>query len=307
MSVRIFLGRSWHRYIVVKRLEGLLKNLESGKRKYELENIIERYLISVYPSITPSESHILKMREEMKEKRISLTHLKKIEKILRSEVSPPLPTWSFEVEVRPKKVYFTFGPYFAKSITREMYEILGGVDWKVDIFRCLIDYHSLLPRGQQWMIPLEDYKRYVSEMVEGGTIIEAFASPFNSQILRLMWSYEESFDGRFCSIGEHDGAFGSLGNFFNLKAVPGATIVVNPPFVEEILLRAAVRSIKLSKGDISKIVFYGPYWKDSKYYKLLSASGFSERRLKKYKHYYEGLEGEKIWATFESVVFTLKK
>jgi hypothetical protein len=200
--------------------------------------------------------------------------------------------------VRPKKVYFTFGPYFAKSITRKMYDMLGGDRRATDIFRCLVDYYGFLPRGQQWMIPLEQYRRYVEE---AGNIIEAFASPFNSQLLKLGV-------GKFCSIGEHDGeCFGSLGSFFNLKAIPDdTTIIVNPPFVEEILLRAAIKCLDLIEKGVTKIIFYGPCWRDSRYYQMLSAVPAQVEHLKKLKHYFEGLEGEKIGATFESVIFTLK-
>ena len=142
------------------------------------------------------------------------------------------------------------------EIPIDRYNVLLKKSSESQIKLVSLAYMTLLPKSQQLSITLDEYKKYLDEY---GSFIEGFASPFNSQAVML--------NQKFCSIfPELDRPYGSICNFFDLD-VQGETIIINPPFVEDILLEAAKKCIKLSEKN--KVIFRGPNWKDAEFYLLL--------------------------------------
>jgi phosphorylated CTD-interacting factor 1 len=98
-----------------------------------------------------------------------------------------------------------------------------------------------------------------------GVGCEAFASPLNCRY------------GRFCSaFPDVDGAFGSLGSFFEFRPERGS-FEMNPPFVPETLLKAAEHANTLldaaekANGRLSFVVVI-PAWRDVKAWAALEGS-----------------------------------
>ena len=162
-------------------------------------------------------------------------------------------------------------------------------------------YMTLRPKSQQLAITRGEYEAYAG----GGVVLEAFASPFNSQVIMM-----ETRNNYFCSLFEkYDRPFGSLGNFFALtpaKIGKIDVIVINPPFVEDILFAAAKKAVALRRNHL-RIIFRGPCWKDAAFYKYLAAmESIVINIFKAGAHSYENcFTGEEFVAPFESVDFIL--
>lgn len=182
-----------------------------------------------------------------------------------------------------------------------------------------LKYEAMLPRGQHWAIPLEEYKQFNPD-------IEAFASPFNSQIILL------GTEGYYCSIIEEDILFGSIGDFFDQdftnEFFDGVRVVINPPFIELLLKESAkvaliinepipciskrntdsaLLNTDIPKRNTKEFVFYGPYWTDASFFRILE-SEFEYEVLEKGTYYYEDPNRNTIIeARFSSVRFYSEK
>jgi hypothetical protein len=117
-----------------------------------------------------------------------------------------------------------------------------------------------------------------------GVTTECFASPLNS------------FYGSYCSAyPDTDVFFGSFGSFFNYRPTSGS-FEVNPPFVEQVILKCAERIDTLlsdaQSEPLSFIVFI-PNWEDSLGLQRMVASSFMRHNmvLRKFEHsYVSGLQ-----------------
>ncbi len=117
-----------------------------------------------------------------------------------------------------------------------------------------------------------------------GVTTECFASPLNS------------FYGSYCSAYyDTDVFFGSFGSFFNYRPT-GGSFEVNPPFIEEIILKCAERIDTLLNDaqtePLSFIVFI-PNWEDSLGLQRMIASPFMRDNmvLREFEHsYVSGLQ-----------------
>lgn len=117
-----------------------------------------------------------------------------------------------------------------------------------------------------------------------GVTTECFASPLNS------------FYGSYCSAYyDTDVFFGSFGSFFNYRPTSGS-FEVNPPFVEQVILKCAERiDALLSEAQsepLSFIVFI-PNWEDSLGLQRMVASSFMRHNmvLREFEHsYVSGLQ-----------------
>jgi hypothetical protein len=117
-----------------------------------------------------------------------------------------------------------------------------------------------------------------------GVTTECFASPLNS------------FYGSYCSAyHDTDVFFGSFGSFFNYRPTSGS-FEVNPPFVEEVILKCAERIDTLLSealtAPLSFIVFI-PNWEDSAGLQRMIASPFMRHNmvLREFEHsYVSGLQ-----------------
>jgi len=293
-------SESYKRYCIVNSLEDLILK---HPNQYELHNILERFIITAYPNLT-SEDAETNMITQLKEKKLPITIYNEI---IESLKNPPCVTLPMLKVSTNEDVTFDYG-ILNFTMPKYRYNLLKKNGSDDEIVQCILEYASLMPSSQQWSIPLDEYKKFVLNAETD--IIEGFASPFNSQIMRLIDEFPNK-KLNFCSLSECDKQFGSLGNFFDQDFI-GKTIIVNPPFIENILESAAKKCLEtLDKGD-AKFIFYGPAWYDSPFYELLDSVetkqkyNVTKRNLMKFQYSYEDLLNDKtIKATFNSVVFEI--
>jgi len=163
-------------------------------------------------------------------------------------------------------------------------------------------YAALAPGGQQWGLP----RAHVQFLYDSfGVRNEAFASPLNSRLLGLP-------DARFCSLfPDTDGVFGSIGDFFavDMAALPG-NWVVNPPFVEALIERAARKCIAAveaarAAGGALTVFFVAPDWRDAEFHRLLKEAATASLRLTPGRYFYESPAGDRIPTRAASAYFAL--
>jgi len=292
---------AYKRYLTVLELENFTNTFEN-RNQYELHNILERYLLTAYPDLTSKKAskHMIK---QLKEKHLPVTIHDQVQEIISKDMVTKPQKASYKVI--GDKVLLTYGK-FKFTLPKYRFDILSKRGSLEEIILCALEVSSLMPASQQWGIPLSEYRKYVAE----GATIEGFASPFNSQIMRLTEEpCSSKSDLAFCSLSKSDTPFGSLGNFFD-QDFEGRTVIVNPPFIESLLKKAARKCISELEEHPCKFIFYGPNWADSPFYDILEKSKYkvSKTVLPKFKHNYEDLmRGKNIKATFNSVVFVLER
>jgi len=282
----------YQHYLSVKELEGIVNEYSNP---YELHNILERYLITSFPNLE-SEKASSQMVKELALKHLPATIHDRVLKIVRKEQK--LGSRKLSKKDNGDMVELQYGD-FTFQTPKYRFAILSKQGTLNDIIKSALVLASLMPSSQQWAIPLSEYKKYI----EQGATIEGFASPFNSQIMRIDPKLN------YCSLSEYDAPFGSLGNFFD-QDFDGKTVVVNTPFIETIQKRAAEKCISELESHACKFIFYGPDWNDADFYTMLDRSPYkiSKSILPKYKHDVEDLiKGEKIKAKFGAVVFILER
>jgi hypothetical protein len=164
-------------------------------------------------------------------------------------------------------------------------------------------YALLAPGGQQWGLP----QRHVDELyAEYGVRNEAFASPFNSRLVGKP-------DAQFCSLFlDTDAVFGSLGSFFALERLPPGNWVVNPPFIADLLDRAADKCIRhLDESADESLTFYFimPAWADCAAYTALHRSQYkrAELHLRPGRYAYEAPDGTAVHTRAASFYFALSR
>lgn len=84
--------------------------------------------------------------------------------------------------------------------------------------------------------------------------VEGFSSPLNSRFMGMK-------DMKIYSLFlDTDQPFGSLGSFFENDPPPNVNILVNPPYIDELLTRVAARIVSIvENGNNNDIIFIGPY------------------------------------------------
>lgn len=308
--------------------ENMLQVIRQGlttKLAYEAKNILERWLIGLSnipatsdPIFSPEKLKIQlpatqKMLSELKEKHISNPETR-VDSILK------LAQNYCNVKHYPKAPEVIFNNNnlsigtFTKDFTPERSNILVSrsrkfieanglnVDEKTLIGSMALRYGALMPGGQQWAIPLPIYK-YLTERY--GVTIEGFASPINSQIIRL--PNNDNF--RFCSLFlDTDEPFGSIGSFFD-QDFTNRNVFANPPYVPALMDRVAERIIEICEqmaktGNSVRFFITLPEWIDADFYIKLATTRFKvfERTLCNGQHYYENGD-EKIPARFNTQIF----
>jgi hypothetical protein len=150
-------------------------------------------------------------------------------------------------------------------------------------------YEGLIPGGQQWSIPLVTYRALV---IQVGVTLEAFASPLNSRLL-LLRSELSRDDLWYCSLFPEDTPFGSLGSYFRASYPPDAetAILVNPPFVERIIQRALLHTLKILAAAPNLLcIMVVPTWTDAQFYITLKKAAHTVIPLYGKHHFYEDNE-----------------
>lgn len=206
------------------------------------------------------------------------------------------------------------------KLGREKIAELSRYDSHHVVLPMILRYETMVSGGQQWSLPAAQYDYlYTNYDVR----FEGFASPLNSGL-------SGKKDAKFCSLFAEDDIFGSIGNFFDqtlyeeqdllsLKSVEAAiddvlhettedTInvayekkenakrhwVVNPPFVEDIMIRVVDKIIH----DLDYAADHGlevmalmimPTWTDFAGYKKMFRSKHlkSMHAMTSGNHYYE--------------------
>lgn len=181
---------------------------------------------------------------------------------------------------------------------RKLVELCG----EVAALRVAVRYAALGSGGQQWAVP-QAHADYLRE--HWGVRGEAFASPLNARFLGVKGA-------RFCSLfPDVDGPFGSVGSFFEADLGPaGFGWLVNPPFVEALLLRAALRVVEALEtlGALERTVFFvTPAWDDCEAVRVLRASRAlrAERRLRPPHYFFEDPQGGRVPTRVNTLYFAL--
>jgi len=246
-------------WVASKRIIRLMEDTALCK-----ENL-ERFMIAYHNKISPNNRIDDLLMDECNRKGIKCNKdtIALIRKVL-TEKKPARPPW-----------------YLLEKISTDRYEKLLSMASKERIFQCLLKYESIYPGGQQWSIPGSMYKKMVDDY---DLKLEAFASPFNSQLLM--------YGMNFCSLfPELDKPFGSIGNFFDISGLKG-TVCANPPFILDVIDAMIGKCFSdLEESNNLRYFLLLPNWTDASYHNELLNS--------KYLKYFTTLSGGKNSFSFK--------
>jgi glycogenin glucosyltransferase len=194
-----------------------------------------------------------------------------------------------------------YGAHFRADLTPRLARLveLGGCERAAAV---ALRYAVVVSTGQQWGLP-QAHIDYLYDRF--GVRREAFASPLNARLLGKP-------DARYCSVfPDTDAPFGSIGDFLSRppRDLDG-NWVVNPPFVEDLLARAArlvTDALLADEGRAQTFFFIIPAWTDSEAYAILRESPFlaAELRLEPGRYFYEDAAGRRIDTRAPSIYFAL--
>ena len=294
----------------------------------EVKNIIERWLVSmvntgatlpldysIYRSLSPDDKVNRQLRTELVDKQLAQpsavdTLLQRILSMVEATLSGRFAITNEEVVCedgaisytcriekqgeRASSRQFTFTHTVDEATRRLLKHGSCG-----SVVHVALRYAALLSGGQQWGIP-HAHVKYLYD--HANVRNEAFASPFNSRLLGMPGA-------SFCSLFlETDRIFGSIGDFFvlDLATAPAGNWVVDPPFVEDLLVRAARKCLSAVESGSATFYFIMPAWRDCEAYRLLHGSRFTLAEIALIPgHYYESPEGARIRTRAESVYFAI--
>lgn len=325
------LTQEFSRYCLVKDIfEDLLPPEASNKEKYELGAILERFLITlaqgshdvdpVLKEIYMGDPLMRKMREELNNKRIKIPWAtlermtKKINGWLKEMPKHRVvynigDDGTYECKSSECRHKFTYKlPSDRRKALLEVAKREENVDLLILVM--LLRYESLLPQGQQWSSPGE----FNDKLFKLGVDLEAFSSPKNSGLLMAWWRAGGK-PPKFCSLfPDTDSYFGSIGNFYSdevqSKIAKGAFggVVVNPPFVENIM-KSALEKIQEAIDSNTVFVVVLPSWKDSDAYRIAKENSLVKVELIPKSYYFvsHGDPPKKIVANFGSTVFVISR
>jgi hypothetical protein len=139
----------------------------------------------------------------------------------------------------------------------------GSADPIYDLIVCMLRYESIKQKTL-WSIPYVWYKElYNNYMLR----TECFVNPLNSQLLMLDYLYDSN-QSKFISLfPDIDMIFGSSGTFNQLDH--DGTVVMNPPYVSQLLEQAADKVEKLLATKQVLIFINLPSHYDASYYKKI--------------------------------------
>jgi hypothetical protein len=192
----------------------------------------------------------------------------------------------------------SYGSHFSVDVTARIATLIKmrGCDAAVAV---ALRYAVVVSAGQQWGLP-QQHVDYLYD--EFNVRNEAFASPLNARLLGK--------DGAaFCSVfPDTDAPFGAIGEFFAQDLNRGGNWVINPPFVESIMARAANVVVDSMHADHPVTVFFViPAWTDSEVYRILHGSQLriAELHLEGGTYFYEDPLGKRVRTRASSIYFAL--
>ena len=229
----------------------------NSDNNYELNNIIERYLISVHNNIPESYE---KMCSEL------------VEKNLYKYIDPKnlifdknIPNIKYDLKSLKKDKNFIYFEDFKYKITDRI-EYLIEISSLIDTCICCLKYTSLNSGSQQWGVPFNT----ADFLYNLNFINEGFASPINSRII-------EKNIYNFCSLFYNtDKIYGSIGSFFDVNFDNyNGNWSINPPMIEKLTEEMAIKIIdSLDKNENKTIFVSMANWRDSTAYQLLLNSKY---------------------------------
>lgn len=254
----------------------LLQGRRVGQRAtYELENIVERWLLSnasdtgdAFQSTSKNDdAFVQEWNQTLSKYRISEPSgqqlLTRMKMVLTSELLEPL---KHETKITNTSIFY--GRFHMDIHPDRLRILISLAKGPEPVLAMAMNYGALRPRGQHWGLSLATYV----EAVKQGLKVEGFASPLNSQIIMARDRLGLPQEPSFCSLfPETDAIFGSLGSFFELN-LEGIYATVNPPFILDIMNRAVDKCIKaIHENERCKFTLYLPSWKDAHFYQALDA------------------------------------
>ena len=290
---------------------------------YEIRSIFERFLISyvtrslessntMFSNVSITNVESKKAIEELVEKKI-LDNITAASHFFNVYVITPFNSF---IDTKQKEVKGT-AIVSVESIKFKDFEMFLSKDVmdklrlfnKRDVVTMCLRYATMISGGQQWSIPQVQYNYLYQEFKVRN---EGFASPLNSKLMGKPGA-------RFCSMFlDTDQVFGSIGNFFkvDLNNPPDRKSsfngwVINPPFIENILLNSANHCLDAAEfanaNNQGLFIFYiMPAWYDCEAYVAMNKSPHVVHKeiLRRKKYFYEN-NGKRITASFESAVFVI--
>lgn len=302
------------------QVKNMLDESQKGlnpKQKYEMKNILERWLLTLANDKREGEDAIFDKRK------LNLQYSatsKMLSEMKDKHIFSPNPRFNSIIQYAMHYLSFTSYPRsnlpiiidentvqinnYVRKLPPGKLQILLGLNNSLEVLGTMImRYACLLIGGQQWAVPLELYQFIVERY---GVTIEGFASPINSQILYINTSLN------YCSLFlDTDQPYGSLGDFFSVDFL-GKSVYVNPPYVFDIMNRVSQKVIQIcSNAGMSFVRFFitVPEWTDAQYYIELMSSSFLvfHHSFPKGRHYYVDTNHgfEKVPANFATHLFVL--
>lgn len=272
------------------------------KKEYEARNCLERWIMSrlnedaagvIYSTVrmpVVDDKFIQELIDKklVKDKKEGENVLLDINDTIKQSTSHQEKTAQLVPKCDAKKI--AFGSFGIPTIPR-MRKFIGTVSCR-DIVRAALRYKSLQEGGQHWGLTQEHADDLYNNF---GVRNEAFASPFNSR-------FAGKPNATFCSLFlDTDSPFGSIGDFFGVSSEKwqSGNWEVNPPFVEDVLLKAVDKVLEETKKAKEKRVnirafVLTPAWEDSKFFKKLTASPHvvHQEKLQKRRFTFEMSDGE---------------
>lgn len=276
-----------------------LKETQKGlsiKLKYEMKNILERWILSLcndkeekgdvifsLRKLNPEYPATKKMLQEINSKEIPKSK-EKYGYIIQS-VKRWLTTKIINITIKIQIVGDTIQiNEYDRTLPPGKLKILLDINPSLELLGTMImRYACLLIGGQQWALPKELHQ-YLVEQYD--VTIEGFASPVNSQIITI------SKDLNYCSLFvDTDAVYSSLGDFFNIN-FSGHSVYANPPYVDNIMNNVTDKIIEecsfVNKSSFVRFFITVPEWEDAIFYQKLQNSQFKvfEYSFSPGKHYY---------------------
>ena len=351
--------REYARWRHVKQWLGALQRRQcrSARDEYELQNVVERWLLSLcqvgcalFPGpasdgATEREETHAKCLAELLEKKLITTYeqprvLEDLRALAerRNEEDPGAHEQEHEPVLRAGVLtYRDFAYRLPAGQERFLQERPSEQEPERRVTRLAalaLRYETLLNRGQQWALPRRVYAHLFRRH---NFRFEAFASPLNTRIGALALQEEEEEEEAqeeaqtrrwgFCSLfaEELERPYGSLGSFFDVELgacsgrAPGDW-VVNPPFVEALMLRAVEKIVRHldaelalhARGDAGAspsvtFLILLPAWRNSEAHRLARSSVYARALAELAPHSYtlEQPDGRALTAPFACTLFLL--
>lgn len=184
---------------------------------------------------------------------------------------------------------------FQRSCRRHLQ--LKSTEFHRFLFCLLIRYDALEGGGYQAAINEEVFDVLLRDMK---CQMECFASPFNCRY------------GAYCSaFGDIDGAFGSIGSFFDFQPKKGC-FEANPPFLPQLILKMAQHMNGLLENTTEELCFVIiiPAWVETESWKMLRRSKWNREYIQISQESHGYLEGKQQmrptrWriASFDTSIF----